>query len=266
MQSLVRLPGPALDTLGARFGCVIVDEAHHAPASTFQAVLGRMPARHRFGLTATPEREDGLTPLLSFTLGERLFEVAYRDLVAAGYLSAPEVRPVYTRFGFDYSGPDDHHACMAALIDDADRNDLVAEIAAREAAGGHSVLVLSDRVEHCRRLAHLITLRGVEAEVLVGAVKKPDRRRILDDLRAGRLRVVVASTLADEGLDVPRLDRIVLAFPGRTRGRTAQRIGRLMRPHPDKRGAVLFDLVDAAVPPLLRQFHARRRIYGRIAA
>jgi superfamily II DNA or RNA helicase len=155
---------------------------------------------------------------------------------------------------------------MAALVENAERNDLVADLAAREASGGHSVLVLSGRVDHCRRLAHLIGQRGVRAEVLVGAVKKTDRRRILEDLRAGRLRVVVASTLADEGLDVPRLDRIVLAFPGRTRGRTAQRIGRLMRPHPDKRGAVLFDLVDAAVPPLLRQFHARRRIYGRVAA
>ena len=99
----------------------------------------------------------------------------------------------------------------------------------------------------------------------MGAVQKPERRRILDDFRAGRLHVVVASTLADEGLDVPRLDRIVLAFPGRKRGRTAQRIGRLMRPHPDKSSAVLFDLIDAAVPPLLRQSRERRRVYAQIA-
>lgn len=266
VQTLVRMRPEDLDALGAQFGCVIVDEAHHAPASTFRAVLARMPARYRFGLTATPRREDGLTPLLGFTLGERLFEIGYADLVAAGYLAAPEVRPVYSSFTFDYASADDHHACMEALIGDDERNELVADLAAAEANAGHTVLVLSGRVAHCRRLAGMIGRRGVAAEVLVGAVKKADRRRILDDFRAGRVAVVVASTLADEGLDVPRLDRIVLAFPGRTQGRTAQRIGRLMRPHPDKQGAVLFDVVDAAVPPLLRQFRARRRIYDRIAA
>ena len=266
VQTLVRLGEPALTTLGARFGCVIVDEAHHAPASTFQAVLARMPARFRFGLTATPDREDGLTPLLGFTLGERLFEIGYADLVAAGFLAAPEVRPVYSSFTFDYAGADDHHACMEALVADDDRNRLVADLAAGEAKAGHTVLVLSGRVAHCRRLARLIGDHDVRTEVLVGAVKKADRRRILDDFRGGHVGVVVASTLADEGLDVPRLDRIVLAFPGRTQGRTTQRLGRLMRPHPDKQGAVLFDIVDAAVPPLLRQFRARRRIYDRIAA
>jgi superfamily II DNA or RNA helicase len=104
----------------------------------------------------------------------------------------------------------------------------------------------------------------MEAEILVGSVKKDMRREIIDRLRSGSLRVVMASTLADEGLDVPRLDRIVLAFPGRTKGRTAQRLGRVMRPHPDKDSAVLIDFVDASVPPLLRQFRERSRLYRRL--
>ena len=152
VQTLVRLPIDELDALGRRFGCVIVDEAHHTPASTFQSVLGRMPARYRFGLTATPAREDGLTPLVDLTLGVTLFEVAYADLVAAGYLDAPEVRLVYTRFNFDYDGPEDYHDCMMALVEDVERNTLVADLAAREAHDGHTVLVLSARVAHCRHL------------------------------------------------------------------------------------------------------------------
>jgi superfamily II DNA or RNA helicase len=76
--------------------------------------------------------------------------------------------------------------------------------------------------------------------------------------------VLVASTLADEGLDIPRLERIVLAYPGRTRGRTTQRLGRLMRPHPGKSQPVLFDIVDANVPVLFRQFRERRRLYAEL--
>ena len=266
VQTLVRMVPTELAELSARFGCIIVDEAHHAPASTFRVVLSALAARYRFGLTATPEREDGLSSLLDLTLGERLFEIGYPELVAAGYLEAPEVRPIYSSFDFDYGGPDDLHACMDALVNDPKRNALVSNLVAREAQAGHTVLVLSGRVAHCRTLARMIQDRGAQAEVLVGAVKKPQRKDILDRFRSGELPVVVASTLADEGLDVPRMDRVILAFPGRAKGRTAQRLGRLMRPHPEKRGAVLFDIIDPAVAPLLNQFRERNRLYRRLAA
>jgi superfamily II DNA or RNA helicase len=262
VQTLVRLDAAGLDELGARFGVVIVDEAHHAPASTFQSVLSRLPARWRVGLTATPDREDGLGPLVDLTLGERLFEVGYRELCDAGYLQAPEVRPVYTAFTFDYGGPEDHARCLAALVADEERNALIADLAAREALEGRAVLVLSGRVDHCRHLTELASKRDVVAQVLVGATPRAERRALLDEFRAGKIHVLVASTLADEGLDIPCLERIVLAFPGRTRGRTTQRLGRLMRPHPGKHQPVLFDVVDAHVPVLYRQFRERRRLYA----
>ena len=264
VQTLVRMPADELRKLGTGFGCVVVDEAHHAPASTFQTVLAAMPARYRFGLTATPKREDGLAPLLRLTLGEQLFSVDYGELVAGGYLQVPEIRYVYTAFEFDYGGAKDHQRCMAALTSDGERNATIADLAAREANDRHTVLVLSGRVEHCRRLGRLIRERGVGAKVLVGATGKGERQKILTDFRDGTVPVVVASTLADEGLDVPRLDRIILAFPGRARSRTTQRLGRLMRLHPGKSAPVLFDVVDASVTPLMRQFRERRRAYKKL--
>lgn len=264
VQTLVRMPADELRALGAEFGCVVVDEAHHAPASTFQTVLAAMPARYRFGLTATPRREDGLSQLLRLTLGEQLFSVDYGGLVAGGYLQVPEIRYVYTSFEFDYGGVKDHQRCMAALTSDDARNATIADLAACEANDGHAVLVLSGRVEHCRRLGRLIRERCVDAKVLVGATGKGERQKILTEFRDGTVPVVVASTLADEGLDVPRLDRIILAFPGRARSRTTQRLGRLMRLHPGKSAPILFDVVDASVTPLMRQFRERRRAYKKL--
>jgi superfamily II DNA or RNA helicase len=75
---------------------------------------------------------------------------------------------------------------------------------------------------------------------------------------------VVATSLADEGLDLPRLSRVFLVYPGRARGRTVQRLGRLMRPHPGKQDAVLFDFVDRRVPLLRRHHHERRRLYAEV--
>jgi superfamily II DNA or RNA helicase len=262
VQTLVRLDQTDFEHLAERAGLVIVDEAHHAPAVTFQSVLSRLPGRWRVGLTATPVREDGLGPLLDLTLGYRIFEVGYAELVADGFLQAPAVQALFTGFTFDYRGPEDHAACLAALVADEKRNAAVADLAAREAAQGRTVLVLSGRVDHCRALADLVRSRGTQAEVLVGATPKAERNDILERFRSGEVNVVVASTLADEGLDVPRLDRIVLAFPGRAAGRTTQRLGRLMRPHPGKAQPVLWDVVDCLVPPLRAQYAARRRLYA----
>lgn len=262
VQTLVRLEPGRFDEITRGFGCVILDEAHHCPASTFQSVVSRFPAKHRFGLTATPERADGLTPLIGVTFGPCLFEISYAELVAGGWLNAPVVREVRTAFSFDWQGPEDLHRLMDALADDADRNRLIVDLTVAEARAGHTVLVLSERVEHCRLLAENIRTQCVCAEALVGTLPKDKRRAVLDDFRDGRLPVVVATTLADEGLDVPRLDRVILAWPGRAKGRATQRLGRLMRPCPGKGQAVLIDLVDAGVPVLKRRHAERRKVYA----
>ena len=264
VQSLARMDAGALGELGRQFGCVIVDECHHSPALNFRHVLARMPARYRFGLTATPEREDGLTPLLDLCIGPRLFEIGQPELVALGYLTRPEVRVLPSRFTFEYEGPEDHARMMAALVEDEERNQRIVDQVLAEARAGHTVLVLSGRVAHCQHLAARIAGQGIRAQALIGGTDKAERRAHLDAFRAGRLPVLVASTVADEGLDVPRLGRLVLAYPGRAKGRLIQRLGRLMRPHPGKDAAILYDVVDVLVPPLLRQWHERRRLYREI--
>lgn len=251
-----------LPLVGHRFGCVIADECHHACCSMFQTVLPRLPAYYRFGLTATPFREDGMTPLIGWTFGRKLYEIEHAELLDHRHLIKPRVGVLYSDFTFDDKDENyDHAKCTNLLVNDDERNKLIAFLAYAEAQAGHTVLVLSNRIEHCNLLAQMIREKNVDAEVLVGTMGKTKRRRVLDDFKKGAVRVVVATTLADEGMDVPRLDRVILAFPGRGRGRTQQRLGRLMRPHPSKRDAVLYDLVDAQVPALLRQYQVRRKVY-----
>jgi len=264
VQALARWEVPRLDALLERFGLLLVDEAHHCPSTTFRAVVDRCPARYRFGLTATPEREDGLTPLLELFLGPAVATVTHEELVAAGVLKLPEVRVVETRFAFVYAGADDYARMLDALVHDDERNALIADHVAAEARAGHLGLVLSGRVDHCELLCALIRQRGVQAELLTGTVKKERRAALLAGARAGEVPVLVATTLADEGLDVPALSRVFLTYPGRARGRTLQRLGRLMRTHPGKDDAVLFDFVDRKVAILRRHHVERRRLYAEV--
>ncbi len=260
VQSLITLDDSARADLGARFGTVILDEAHHAPANVFREVLSWLPGKYRFGLTATPERSDGLTPMLHLCIGPELFRIDHQQLVGAGHLVVPRVVPVSTGATTD---AETHAAIVGDLASDPDRNRLIVELVAREARAGCSVLVLSGRVDHCQRLAKLITAAGTEAVALTSKVAKHKRTGILDRFRDGSLKVVCATSLADEGLDISRLERLVLATPARAEGRTIQRLGRLMRPHPGKRTPVLYDLVDD-IPLARRQFAARKRAYRKV--
>lgn len=264
IQALAQWEPGKLDAFLGGFGLLILDEAHHVPASTFRSVVDRCPAKYRLGLTATPEREDGLTPLLELFLGAPLAVVTHEELVAAGVLSVPTIRIVATEFEYPYRNSGDYSPMLDAVASDNARNGLIVDTACAEASAGQICLVLSGRVEHCELLAEAIADRSITAAILTGRVKRKERKRILEQARAGELSVVVATSLADEGLDLPRLSRVFLAFPSRARGRTIQRLGRLMRPHPDKQDSILFDFVDRKVPLLRRHHLERRKLYSEI--
>lgn len=88
--------------LAGRFGTVVLDEAHHAPASTILRVVQAFPARHRLGLTATPDRPDGLGGAMLAVLGPVAAELRTADLAAAGRVVVPTVRQVATAFRYPY--------------------------------------------------------------------------------------------------------------------------------------------------------------------
>ena len=254
VQSLVALDARTLSELGGRFGLLIADEGHHLPAASYQRLLPFFPAKYRFALTATPDRPDGLTPLMLYGIGPILVTVDHQQLVDGGHLVLPEIRVVDTGC---HPVADTYAKVVSELIADPERNQTIVDLACRHAEAGHTTLVLSNRVTHCRRLAGLISDWGTPAEALTGSVVKKKRKETLQQFREGSIKVLCATSLADEGLDIERLSRLILATPARAEGRTIQRLGRLMRPHPGKGTPVLYDLVDEH--PMARRQHAARR-------
>ena len=142
------------------------------------------------------------------------------------------------------------------LAKDQGRNRLIVEEAARLVMQGRQTLVLVKLVSHAHALAEAMAQRNISAESLVGAVSPTNRRLILGKLQTGAVQVVVATSLADEGLDIPSLDAVVLAAPTGNMSRIEQRVGRALRPHPDGQTPVIVDVVDSWGP---FQGYARRR-------
>ena len=228
---------------GQQFGLCIVDECHHVPSATFCSVMFTMSARFRLGLTATPTRADGLTNILWWHLGEMLFEITNSHLAKQGHVVPPRVEWLYS----DWTGPGhqvDWSKLITKMTESPNRNDFILERVIKALDNGRQVLILSDRVAHCEHLADMLCQRGYSAEALVGKLSKKRREDLLERANNQALQVICATTVADEGLDLPSLDTVVLTTPTKAMGRIQQRIGRVMRPHPEKKAPLVIDLID----------------------
>ncbi len=250
-----------------------VSNCHHAPAATFQRALRLLPAKYRIGLTATPDREDGLTRLVQWSFGPVLLERTTKEMIKLGYLMAATIEIVSTGWQWEHNAAyrfatqNDSAKTLQKLLtqlekdvaEDLLRNCGIADMVARDAKAGETCLVLVRTRDHAKELAEMIVARGVEARALTGKVSKKKRKGAIDDLRGGKLPVVVATSLADEGLDLPRLSAVFLASPQRARGTTVQRLGRLLRLFDKK--PKLYDFVDDDVDVLASRATARRRVF-----
>jgi len=228
-----------LDANAGKFGLVIVDEAHHGIAKTYVDVVERLRPGARVGLTATPDREDGLRASLEMMMGPVRSVVSKSALEKAGVHVPFTVEMHKTGWAPTEDPAAGFVAATSEMIVDEDRNRMITVQAVAAMTKGHSVLVLTSRVDHAKDLASIL---GCPA--LVASVKDKDRARILDELRSGAISCVTATQLADEGLDVPVLSCVVMGTPARAKGRTMQRVGRALRPMEGKPAPVVIDFVD----------------------
>lgn len=266
VQSLYHMD---MDELGQRFGTVIVDECHHVvnnpeQASMFAAVLAMLPARYRFGLTASDDRSDGLRDTIFQVLGGRIAAIDPARLEQ--HTIRPSVLAIRTDFVYSPvpgEQPIDHARLLRHMTADAGRTQcIIAAAIDRAAADGTSWLVLGGTLELLERLYRYAQQLGLAAEYICGATKKAERRAALQRMRDGESRILFATyQLAKEGLDIPRLDRLVLATPTRNKVIVQQSIGRIQRQAPGKTSALILDFVDARTPQLKAQYRQRRALY-----
>jgi superfamily II DNA or RNA helicase len=247
------------------FGALLVDETHHAPARTWERILNACSARYRFGVTATDTRPDGMEPLMRYLIGPVIQRQKFKSMVPL------MVSPIKTEFRFQYRGPYDWNRLIKALVNDEDRNSLIAEVAVRQLQKGHSTLVLSRRIEHLENIRDHMALQLdfdegwlQQIELLMAPRGKRVRREVLSRWKGGDVKVVLATQLANEALDVPRLSRLVLAYPEKHFSVTTQKVGRLTREHEDKSDAIIFDIVDEKCAPLRRQWGERKQTYRKL--
>ncbi|MEZ5260720.1 MAG: DEAD/DEAH box helicase family protein [Acidimicrobiales bacterium] len=265
LQSLARQPDRALELFG-RYGLVIVDECHHAPAASYEPILAAATTRRWIGLTATPFRADRLDPLIAFYCGPIRHEIPAESTPSA---SLPRQLHVHTtELHLDEDTPHIQDVFRALAHDDA-RNRLIVEHLTSLAREARKVLVLSQRKDHLEALAALLDAEGLDPVLLVGGQGRKLSRAVIDELGErvrgadGVLALATGSYLG-EGFDLPGLDTLVLAFPVSFKGRIIQYVGRLLRPDPAKTDIVVHDYHDPHVAVLVAMARKRLAAYRQL--
>lgn len=280
-----------------RWGLVVLDEAHHAPATTFARVAQSFAARYRIGLTATPKRADGLESILWAVIGPIVHVIPGRSLplrwtrIETGWTLADKDLPrrkVARRkpaAGLELDGqpdrepPVDTVALLNRLCDDKARTAFVADKIATLHMG--TSLVVTERVNHARALAEALRARGLRAVAVASEVTKTgtgrrvktkrtaidpkERQEAIDGLGDGSIEVLVGTPgVFGEGFDCPRIDTVFIAAPFGDASRAEQVAGRGTRPFEDKAFGRVVDFVDEGCAPLMGMFWRRAKVWKRL--
>lgn len=246
------------------FDVVIVDEFHHAAAPTYERLLAHVRPRELLGLTATPERSDGLSILSHFD--DRIAaELRLWDAIDQHHLSPFAYFGVHD--GLDLSsvpwkrgrGYDVAGLTNLYTADDVWARRVIDQVVRRaEDPATMRALGFCVSVEHARFMARCFSNAGIPSAAVWADSSPDDRAAALRALREGRLRVLFSVDLFNEGVDVPLVDTLLLLRPTDSPTLYLQQLGRGLRRAEGKRVCTVLDFVAQH----RREFRFDRRLRG----
>jgi ATP-dependent helicase IRC3 len=232
------LSGPRLreflERFGRRVSVFIIDEAHHAAAPTYRAIVEAVvtarPDALVFGFTATPNRGDGVRLIDVFH--KIVFSMDARLAIDEGYLvpvrsygvaTTTNLDDVASRLGDFVIGQ------LAAAVNTVDRNRRIVDAYLKHTPN-MKALVFTASVQHARDVCSEFIAAGVKASFASGETPTEERERVVSDFRNGRSDVLVNCGLYLEGFDVPSIQVVINARPTKSTTLYTQITGRGLRP------------------------------------
>lgn len=269
VQTMCRLD---LQKYEHQWDVVIVDECHRCAGtptamSQFSKVLNNLAARHKYGLSATVHRSDGMIRATYALLGDVIYTVP--DEAVSDKIMTVGIRPTSTgvkisRECLNTDGTLNYTKLISYLCENSHRNHLIGSWIVSET--DHSSLILSDRLEHLETLMATLPRNMREQAVMISGKMtskkgKAEREQAIEDMRQGRKKYLFATySLAKEGLDIPCLERLYLTTPQKDYAVVTQSIGRIARTYDGKQPPICYDFVDNA-GYLVKAYKKRCSIY-----
>ncbi len=222
------------------WGLIIYDEVHLLPAPIFRFTAD-IQSRRRLGLTATLVREDGMEGEVFSLIGPKRFDVPWKEIEAQGYIAPAEcieVRANLTeteRLSYATAEPEERYRFCATT---RTKRNVVEELVAHHA--GEQILVIGQYIDQLDDLSETL---GVP--LIKGDTSQKERERLYAAFRSGEVSCLVVSKVANFSVDLPEAT-IAIQVSGAfgSRQEEAQRLGRILRPKSDGRGAKFYSVVS----------------------
>jgi DNA excision repair protein ERCC-3 len=222
------------------WGLIIYDEVHLLPAPIFRFTAD-IQSRRRLGLTATLVREDGMEGEVFSLIGPKRFDVPWKEIEAQGYIAPAEcieVRVNLTeaeRLAYATAEPEERYRYCATT---RTKRDVVQELVSLHAK--EQILVIGQYLDQLDDLGETLG-----APVIQGSTPQREREELFQAFRTGEISCLVVSKVANFSIDLPEAT-IAIQVSGAfgSRQEEAQRLGRILRPKADGRGARFYSVVS----------------------
>lgn len=224
MQSLKNSP-----EIINEYSFVIVDECHHIPAVTFEQIVKNFFGRYILGLSATPNRKDGLQPILFEQLGNIAYEYKSKRSVKN------HLQVIRTEFT---SSSETYAELINDISRDENRNNLIIEQIILNKK--RKILLLTDRIEHINILEEKLLSTGIDFISIHGSISKKEQEEKMAQIEQKSL-ILATTSYFGEGIDFPHLNTIIFATPISYYGRLVQYLGRIGRGNQE---CLAIDLLD----------------------
>ena len=228
------------------FSYLIIDEAHHAAADTYQKVLSYFKPDFTLGLTATPERTDEADILDIFK--HTVHRLDIQTAVEIGELVPVRCIRIHTNIDLSkvrFHSVQYHIRDLESKIFVPERNQLIVDTWLQYVKDKRTVIFCAS-VKHAEEIAERLYRAGVTAEAVSGAMKASLRQEVMERFQKGEVKVLCACDLLNEGWDCPETEVLFMARPTMSKVLYIQQLGRGMRLAEGKESLMVFDFVDNA--------------------
>ena len=239
------------------FGFVILDECHHLGAEVFSKALPKITSKYMLGLTATPDRKDGMKKVFEYYLGNIVYCIRGREpeKVLVSIINYHCQDSKYCEEQYNFKGQINAPKMINQLSEDPIRLKLVIEQVKKSILEGRKILILSDRRNHLTDCKNCLDDLNICSSGYYVGGSKPETLKETEEKDV----ILGTYSMASEGMDIPLLNTVILATP---KSDIEQSVGRILRQKKENRlvDPLIIDIVDQ-ISNFKRQSTHRKRHY-----
>lgn len=252
------------------YGMIIIDECHHLAAYTYESAVNHVNAKYVYGVTATPDRENGHTPIIKMQCGDIRYEVDFKkfnknlNIPMKVYVKNNHLLFVNQNIN-DYTMNEINNFIVKDII----RNEKILEDVKMEFENGKNILLLTERLEHLEYFGNKLSKITNNLFLYHGNLRKKELEKynqLKDNISNNNDNKIIVATgsYIGEGFDDSSLDVLFLTMPISGVTKVIQYTGRLHRKNKEKKEIIVYDYVDDNFKQTRNMFEKRKKTYDKL--